>query len=80
MDNSVAKGLSPTTDFRTTIELANAYAVSEKHSTHSNEMDMDCMGKLQVLRVSPNMPLLSLQRTHDIISANSSSCLSLVSL
>ncbi|CAN9322453.1 unnamed protein product [Alternaria alternata] len=50
MDDSIAKGPSPTTDFRTSIELANAYAVSEKHGTHGDEMDMDRMGKLQVLR------------------------------
>jgi hypothetical protein len=51
MDNSIAKGPSPTTDFRTSIELANAYAVSEKHGTREDERDMDRMGKLQVLRV-----------------------------
>jgi choline transport protein len=53
MDDNIAKGPSPTTDCRTSIELANAYAVSEKHGTYGDEKDMDRMGKLQVLKVSP---------------------------
>jgi choline transport protein len=80
MDDSIAKGLSPTTDFRTSIELANAYAVSEKHGTHGDEMDMDRMGKLQVLRVSFSMFQLLLQHTYNIISGNSSFCPSSASL
>jgi hypothetical protein len=54
--------------------------VSEKHGTHGDEMDMDRMGKLQVLRVSFSMFQLLLQHTYNIISGNSSFCPSSASL
>jgi len=48
------KGPLEATESRNSIELANAVAVGEKQGTHRDENDMDRMGKLQVLRVSPN--------------------------
>jgi hypothetical protein len=46
------KGPSHTVEPHTSIELANAAVVSEKHGTAEDANDMDRMGKLQVLRVS----------------------------
>jgi len=48
------KGPLQTADSRNSLELANATAVAEKQGTYGDENDMDRMGKLQVLRVSPN--------------------------
>ena len=75
------KGPSEVTDFRNSVELANAVAVNEKHGTHSDEVDMDRMGKVQVLRVCCFQSLcrFSSQLT-SIVSDNSNSCPSSASL
>lgn len=48
------KGPSETARSHNSLELANAIAVTEKQGTHGDEVDMDRMGKLQVLRVRSN--------------------------
>jgi hypothetical protein len=52
IESTMLKGPLQTTEPRTSIELANAVVVGEKHGTHGDQTDMDRMGKLQVLRVS----------------------------
>jgi hypothetical protein len=73
MDDNNDKGPSQTTDFRTSIELANAYAVREKHGTQGDEKDMDRMGKLQVLKVNQSKITTTVQHTYKITSGNSNS-------
>ncbi|KAI4658087.1 uncharacterized protein J4E79_007068 [Alternaria viburni] len=50
MNDSMMKGPSEAIDSPNSIELANQTAVGEKYGTHSDESDMDRMGKLQELR------------------------------
>lgn len=50
----IMKGPSEVIRSRGSIELVNAVAVVEKHGTQGDELDMDRMGKVQVLRVCWN--------------------------
>lgn len=68
------KGPSEVTDFRNSVELANAVAVNEKHGTQGDELDMDRMGKVQVLRVCWFQALCEFfGQLTSIISGNSNS-------
>lgn len=48
------KGPSEVIQSHNSIELANAVGIVEKHGTQDDELDMDRMGKVQVLRVCCN--------------------------
>lgn len=79
MDQQNIKGPLEATVSQNSIELANATAVGEKQGTHGDELDMDRMGKLQVLQVRLGYSFISLV-TYMTFSGNSSSCPSMGTL